>query len=47
MIADIGDKVSIMGINAEIHEVALMASAIAIKLGEAVDEMQDEDRVLN
>jgi len=47
LIADIGDKVSIMGINAEIHEVALMASATAIKLGEVIDEMQDEDRVLN
>lgn len=47
LIADIGEKVSILGINAEIHEVAMMASATALKLGEALDDMQDEDRVIN
>ena len=47
LIADIGDKVSIMGINAEIAEVAMMALATATKLNDVLDDMQDEDRVLN
>lgn len=47
LIADIGEKVSILGINAEINEVAMMASATALKLGEVLDDMQDEDRVIN
>ena len=47
LIADIGDKVAIMGINAEMHEVALMATATAMKLNDVIDDMQNEDRVLN
>jgi hypothetical protein len=47
LIADIGEKVSIMGINAEIHEVAIMAMATATKMNDVIDDMQNEDRVLN
>ena len=47
LIADIGDKVSIMGINAEIDEVAMMAAGTAEKLTDVLNDMQDEDRVLN
>lgn len=47
LIADIGEKVAIMGINAEMHEVALMATATAMKLNDVIDDMQNEDRVLN
>jgi hypothetical protein len=47
LIADIGNKVSIMGINAEIHEVAIMALATAEKLNDVIDDLQDEDRVIN
>lgn len=45
LIADIGDKVSIFGINAEMREVVLMAAAAATKIGEVIEEMGDEDRV--
>lgn len=47
LVADIGDKVSIMGINAGMEEVAMMAAGVVVKLGEVIGDMNDEDRVLN
>ena len=45
LIADIGDKLSIMGINADMQEVMLMAAGTAAKLEEVLQDMGDEDRV--
>jgi len=47
LIADIGEKVSIMGINADMGDVIMMASGVVAKLEEVIDDMQNEDRVLN
>ena len=47
LVADIGDKVSIMGINADMGDVLLMASGVVAKLEEVLQDMGDEDRVLN
>ena len=47
LVADIGDKVSIMGINADMGDVLLMASGVVAKLEEVIADMGDEDRVLN
>jgi len=47
LIADIGQKVSIMGINAGMKEVVIMATAAATKVMEVIDDIEDEDRVLN
>ena len=47
LVADIGDKVSIMGINADISDVIMMASGVVAKLEEVLQDMGDEDRVLN
>lgn len=47
LIADIGEKVAIMGINADMQDVILMAAGTATKLEEVIADMSDEDRVLN
>ena len=47
LIADVGQKVSIMGINAGMKEVVIMATAAATKVMEVIDDIEDEDRVLN
>ena len=47
LVADIGEKVSIMGINADMGDVLLMASGVVAKLEEVIADMGDEDRVLN
>ena len=47
LVADIGDKVSIMGINADMGDVLMMASGVVAKLEEVIADMDDEDRVLN
>ena len=47
LVADIGDKVSIMGINADMGDVLLMASGVVAKLEEVLQDIGDEDRVLN
>ena len=47
LVADIGDKVSIMGINADMGDVLLMASGVVAKLEEVLQDMGNEDRVLN
>ena len=47
LVADIGDKVSIMGINADMGDVLMMASGVVAKLEEVLQDMGDEDRVLN
>lgn len=47
LIADIGEKVSIMGINADMQDVMLMAAGTATKLEEVIADMGDEDRVIN
>lgn len=47
LVADIGDKVSIMGINADMQDVMLMAAGVVAKLEEVLQDMGDEDRVLN
>ena len=47
LIADIGEKVSIMGINADMQDVMLMAAGTATKLEEVIADMNDEDRVIN
>ena len=47
LIADIGEKVSIMGINADMQDVILMATGTATKLEEVIADMRDEDRVIN
>ena len=47
LIADIGEKVSIMGINADMEDVMLMASGVVAKLEEVIDDLNDEDRILN
>ena len=47
LVADIGDKVSIMGINADMGDVLMMASGVVAKLEEVISDMGDEDRVLN
>ena len=44
LVADIGDKVSIMGINADMGDVLLMASGVVAKLEEVLEDMADEDR---
>ena len=44
LVADIGDKVSIMGINADMGDVLLMASGVVAKLEEVIDDLNDEDR---
>ena len=44
LIADIGEKVSIMGINADMQDVMLMAAGTATKLEEVLADMGDEDR---
>lgn len=44
LIADIGEKVSIMGINADMQDVMLMAAGTATKLEEVIADMDDEDR---
>ena len=47
LVADIGDKVSIMGINADMEDVLMMASGVVAKLEEVITDLDDEDRVLN
>jgi hypothetical protein len=47
LVADIGDKVSIIGINADMQDVMLMAAGVVAKLEEVLQDMGDEDRVLN
>ena len=47
LVADISDKVSIMGINADMGDVLMMASGVVAKLEEVLQDMGDEDRVLN
>ena len=47
LVADIGEKVSIMGINADMGDVLMMASGVVAKLEEVLQDMGDEDRVLN
>lgn len=47
LVADIGDKVSIMGINADMNDVLMMASGVVAKLEEVIADMDDEDRVIN
>ena len=47
LVADIGEKVSIMGINADMGDVIMMASGVVAKLEEVIADMGDEDRVLN
>ena len=47
LVADIGEKVSIMGINADIGDVIMMAAGVVAKLEEVAADMGDEDRVLN
>jgi hypothetical protein len=47
LVADIGNKVSIMGINAGMKDVVIMATAAATKVMEVIDDIEDEDRVLN
>ena len=47
LVADIGEKVSIMGINADMGDVLLMASGVVAKLEEVIADMDDEDRVIN
>ena len=44
LIADIGEKVSIMGINADMGDVIMMASGVVAKLEEVIDDLNDEDR---
>lgn len=44
LIADIGEKVSIMGINADMQDVMLMAAGTATKLEEVIADMSDEDK---
>ena len=44
LVADIGEKVSIMGINADMGDVLLMASGVVAKLEEVLEDMADEDR---
>lgn len=44
LIADVGDKVSIIGMNADMREVVMMAVAAATKIGEVIEDMSDEDR---
>ena len=44
LVADIGDKVSIMGINADMGDVLLMASGVVAKLEEVIADMSDDDR---
>ena len=44
LIADIGEKVSIMGINADMGDVLLMASGVVAKLEEVLEDMSDDDR---
>lgn len=44
LVADIGDKVSIMGINADMKDVLLMASGVIAKLEEVLQDMADEDK---
>ena len=44
LVADIGDKVSIMGINADMGDVLLMASGVVAKLEEVLQDMSDDDR---
>lgn len=44
LIADIGEKVSIMGINADMEDVMLMAAGTATKLEEVIADMSDEDK---
>ena len=44
LIADIGDKVSIMGMNADMQDVMLMAAGTAAKLEEVIADMSDDDR---
>ena len=47
LVADIGEKVSIMGINADMGDVLMMASGVVAKLEEVIADLDDEDRVLN
>lgn len=47
LVADIGEKVSIMGINADMGEVLLMAAGVVAKLEEVLQDMGDEDRTIN
>jgi len=47
LIADVGKKVSIMGINADMKSIVVMAMAAATKIMEVIDDIEDEDRVLN
>ena len=44
LVADIGEKVSIMGINADMGDVLLMASGVVAKLEEVLEDLSDEDR---
>ena len=44
LIADIGEKVSIMGINADMNDVLLMAAGTATKLEEVLEDMANEDK---
>lgn len=44
LIADIGETVSIMGINADMQDVILMAAGAATKLEEVIADMSDEDK---
>ena len=47
LVADIGEKVSIMGINADMGDVLMMASGVVAKLEEVIADLDDEERVLN
>lgn len=47
LVADVGNKVSIVGINADIGDVLMMAAGVVAKLEEVAADMGDEDRVLN